>query len=164
MGFLHNDCAVQLGKSAAGVRFLAFAAALIPTAGVFRSAITLDKMLRDSASDLTLVPPQQALRDLLKVLEPRAPFCGFFDTVVFCQRLTEEEIIPKILSENIPSCFPLSVIQHFKSLMLEGVPPADTLTKLIESFRQIGRLGLATVTTLTIETGTGIPWMLAFTH
>lgn len=164
VGFLDNDCAVRLGKSAAGVRFLAFAAALIPTAGIFQSAVTLDKMLRDSASDLTLVPPQQALRDLLKVLEPRAPFCGFFDTVVFCQRLTEEEIIPKILSENIPSCFSLPEIQHLKRLMLEGVPPPDTLAELFNTFRQIGRLGPATIANLTIRTGTGIPWLLAFTQ
>ena len=58
VGFLPNDSAAQLGKSAAGARFLAFAAALIPTAGVFQSASALDDMLRKSASDLTLVPPR----------------------------------------------------------------------------------------------------------
>ncbi len=164
VGFIHNDCATQLGTSAAGVRFLGFAAALVPTAGVFQSAITLDKMLRDSASDLTFVPTQQGLRDLLRVLEPRAPACGFFDTVIFCQRLVEEQVIPKVLSTNIPADISHSSARTIKDLMLEGVPPADTLAELINAFRQIGRLGLATVATLTIRTGTGIPWVLAFTQ
>ncbi|KAJ6781762.1 hypothetical protein PWT90_05999 [Aphanocladium album] len=162
VGFLHNDCAVQLGKSAAGIRFLVFAAALIPTAGVFQSAAALDKMLRSSASDLTVVPPLQALRDLLKVLEPRMPACGFFDSVVFCQKLIEEHIIPRVLYSNIPSEYSCQDVRLLELRMLEGVPPPETLIELINAFRQLGRLGHDTIEALTIRTGIGIPWLLAF--
>jgi hypothetical protein len=45
-GFFKDDCATQLGPSAAGVRFLGLAAALITTLDLFDAAKAINAMLK----------------------------------------------------------------------------------------------------------------------
>ncbi len=55
VGFSRNDCATQLGNSAAGVRFLGLTAALVPSLGAFESARSLDLMLKRTTDDIKSV-------------------------------------------------------------------------------------------------------------
>ncbi|KAI0858203.1 hypothetical protein F4860DRAFT_322547 [Xylaria cubensis] len=81
VGFAKHDCAVQLGSNQAGLRFLALAAALIPSISIHGSAEALILMLEATTSDRRLLPTTRHLADLMSSLEGRCRFSGFADVV-----------------------------------------------------------------------------------
>lgn len=83
---------------------------------------------------------------------------------MFCQKLIQEHVVPRVLSANIPGDLQSNDIEYLTTLVLDGVPPAETVAELINAFRQIGRLGSDTVTALTMRIGTAVPWVLAFSQ
>lgn len=57
IGYSNGNSVSHLLQSAAGVRFLALASALVTTIGAYHGSFTLARMLENSATDRTLVPP-----------------------------------------------------------------------------------------------------------
>lgn len=81
VGFLKHDCAVQLGSTQAGLRFLALAAALISSLPVYEGAEALMLMFEATTSDNRLLPTTRHLADLMSNLEVRCRLSGFGDVV-----------------------------------------------------------------------------------
>ncbi|KAL8407189.1 hypothetical protein RB596_009715 [Gaeumannomyces avenae] len=145
IGFSKHDSAVQLGKSKAGVRFLGLAAALITTMEPMAAAKTLDLMLSNSAADSTQLPTLRQLRDLLLALEPRCQTAGFADSVHGWGLLVALDRSRR--ADITQNCY----------------PSPDCLELVVDSFRQIGRIGDAKITGVTIMTTRCGPWLVAFT-
>ncbi|KAL8287850.1 hypothetical protein RB597_000062 [Gaeumannomyces tritici] len=145
IGFSKHDSAVQLGKSKAGVRFLGLAAALITTMNPMEAAKALDLMLSKSAADSTQLPTLRQLRDLLLALESRCQTAGFANSVHGWGLLVALD----------------------RSRRAEGFgnwhPSFDCLELVVDSFRQIGRIGDAKITGVTITTTHCGAWLVAFT-
>ncbi|KAL8343748.1 hypothetical protein RB601_004321 [Gaeumannomyces tritici] len=144
IGFSKHDSAVQLGKSKAGVRFLGLATALITTMEPMQAAKALDLMLSKSAADSTQLPTLRQLRDLLLALEPRCQTAGFADSVHGWELLVARD---RSQRRRIRNCH----------------PSPDCLELVVDSFRQIGRIGDAKITGVTIMTTRCGPWLVAFT-
>ena len=72
-----NNICIILSQSAAGVNFLALAAALVSILGTSRAAETLTEMIKETTADLGLVPSTFQLKQLLDVIEPGLSRVGF---------------------------------------------------------------------------------------
>ncbi|CZR66625.1 uncharacterized protein PAC_16526 [Phialocephala subalpina] len=161
VGFSSNDCATQLGQSAAGIRFLGLAAALTTTVGLFESAQALDIMLKASTADLSLLPSVRHLKDLLGSIEARSYRCGFADSVVAWQIILRA-VLRSIFSEGSQQNLDESSAVNAQSLILKAVPSPEAIAGLVDVFRQVARMGCSTVTGATIRVGEAAPWVLAF--
>ncbi|KFY77278.1 hypothetical protein V499_03261 [Pseudogymnoascus sp. VKM F-103] len=153
VGFFPNDCATQLSNTHSGIRFLGLAAAIVTTVGPFNGAKALDVMLRDSATDLTLLPTVRHLDDLLGSLEARSYRCGFAESVVGWEIVLRKEILPSISSEERR--------QNLSQNSLRA-PSSETIACLVAAFRQVARMGSSTVIGMTIKVSKAAPWILAF--
>lgn len=144
IGFSKHDCAAQLGKSNAGVRFLGLAAALITTMEPFQASQALNLMLSASAADPTQLPTLRQLRELLVALEPRCLTAGFADSVHGWELL---------VARDRP---------HRPGRVQAHHPSPNCVGHVVDSFRQIGRIGDDDITGITIETTRCGPWLIAF--
>jgi hypothetical protein len=81
VGYLSSDCVSQLGKSLAGVQFLALATALLTTMDHFSTASTIQAMVVDTAADKVLVPTVRQIKDLLESIEPKCLRSSFANDV-----------------------------------------------------------------------------------
>jgi hypothetical protein len=162
VGFSSNDCASQLGKSAAGVRFLGLASALITTLDPFVAANGLDMMLRKSTTDLTLIPTVRQLKDLLKSLQSRSYKCGFADDIVGWRTLLYNEALSRL---SVPRTSHLT--KHGKrsaaDSLLDEAPSSEMIDRLTDTFRQLCRIGDSMATKATIKVRSAAPWIIAFT-
>ena len=154
IGYSANDSATQLSRSLAGVQFLGLAAALVSSMKTFEGADALSLMLMASASDKTLLPTVRQLKDLLGVMEHRVNRSGFTDIWVGYLILLFGGLSAS--SERL----------HFKRpeilRNLMQTPGNDGISKLVEAFRQISRLGDATA--ITVRATSCAPWVMAFTR
>ncbi|KFY91246.1 hypothetical protein V500_04775 [Pseudogymnoascus sp. VKM F-4518 (FW-2643)] len=155
VGFFPNDCASQLSHTHSGIRFLGLAAAIVTTVGPFNGAKALDAMLRDSATDLALLPTVRHLNDLLESLEARSYRCGFAESVVGWEIVLRREILPSISSEELR--------QNLSQNSLRA-PSSETIACLVAAFRQAARIGSSTVIGITIKVSKAAPWILAFSQ
>ena len=154
IGYSANDSATQLSRSLAGVQFLGLAAALISSVDMFQGANALSAMLMDSASDKTLLPTARQLKDLLGVMEHRVNRSGFTDVWVGYQLL---------LSGGLSASHEQSYSKRHDGLAdLSLAPSIDAISKLVDGFRQLDRLGDAIA--ITIRTTSCAPWVMAFTR
>jgi hypothetical protein len=96
VGLTSHDCATQLGKSAAGVRFLGLVSALSTTLDLFAAPNALKMMLSKSTTDLTLIPTARQLKDLLAILHPRLYRCSFPDDIIKWRTLLYNKALPHI--------------------------------------------------------------------
>ena len=71
VGYAPNGCVTQLSQNPSGLRFLALVCALVSSIGPFKSSMSIQGMVEESASDKSLVPTQRHITDLVAVLEPR---------------------------------------------------------------------------------------------
>jgi hypothetical protein len=71
VGFFKDDSASYFGRSAAGVRFLGLAAALVTISPLESGTNALDLMLRKNKTDLTLLPTLRQLYSLLDAMRGR---------------------------------------------------------------------------------------------
>ncbi|KAK7441057.1 hypothetical protein Landi51_10260 [Colletotrichum acutatum] len=161
VGLSQGDCAVQLGKSAAGVRFLGLAAALVTTLDPIQSAKALEGMLKTSTSELALIPSLRHLRDLLGSLEARSQRCGFADSAVGWQLLLRGALISQRKTQQNDSNAASANSERF---FIRSAPSAETIAALVDTFRQLARLGPSTVIGATIRVGASAPWVCAFTQ
>ena len=149
VGYSANDCATQLGRSLAGLQFLALASVLICTVGPFKGGLALELMLKNSASDRTLLPTSRQLKDLLASLEHRCQQARFMDSVIGWHKVL-------IDSGKLPSK-PRYIVHEVHAPSKEG------MDALINAFRQLSRIGESTVTKITIKASQSAPWVVAFT-
>ncbi|KAJ6021299.1 hypothetical protein N7540_006803 [Penicillium herquei] len=153
VGFFKGDCASQLGKTLAGTQFLGLAAALVTTIGSFNGACALDIMLKDSATDKTLLPTVRHLNDLLVSLEARSYRCGFADSVLGWQILLEKEVLPRIASKEAR--------QHLAHGSLRA-PSSKVIAGIVDAFRQVARMGSSAISGATIKIHEAAAWIIAF--
>ena len=144
VGFSEQDSASQLGKSLAGVQFLGLAAAVVTTFGAFHGGMALEALLKAAAADRTLLPTAKQLKHLLESLEPRCHKAGFAEELVGWQLLLPKS--PKLRDDNY-MC----------------VPSSEGLEALVDTFRQLCRIGEDTVTTAVIRAYSCAAWVVAFT-
>ena len=156
IGYSADDCATQLSRSLAGVQFLGLAAALVPSVGTFEGADALSVMLLASASDKTLLPTARQLKDLLRVMEHRVNRSGFNDIWVgygFLLRAHFEQRDDQSRGSSGPADIRTELM---------GAPGTVGISKLIEAFRELDRLG--DVTAVRIRATSCAPWVMAFTR
>ncbi|KPM43551.1 hypothetical protein AK830_g2978 [Neonectria ditissima] len=147
VGYAAHDCATQLGTSQAGVRFLGLAAALVTTVGPYQGAKALEAMFVSSKAKLTDVPSTRQLRDVLASLEPRCLRSDFSHSVIGYQAL----LLARDGDQPRPNTVGLLV------------PTPEGIAALVDIFRQLARIGSATVTGATIRVSRRCAsWVLAF--
>ena len=157
IGYSANDCATQLSQSLAGVQFLGLAAALVSSVSVFEGANALSVLVMASASDKTLVPTVRQLKDLLGALEHRVNRSGFTNVWVGYQFLLVGSLGAFHWQSHLPSDKP-----HGDMMDFMRYPAADCISKLVEAFRELDRLG--NVINITIHATACAPWVMAFTR
>ncbi|OAA68574.1 hypothetical protein SPI_00769 [Niveomyces insectorum RCEF 264] len=156
VGYYANDCATQLGESQEGLRFLSLAAPIITTLSLHKSAKVIHTLLRHSASATeNLFPTLRHLRDLLASLEARSCRCGFTDSVVGWQTTLRQKALPHISRRNAEP--------GWMDRFLQQAPSPEIVDKLVDTFRQLGRIGDHSITGATIKAGAAVPWIVAFT-
>lgn len=152
VGYSRNDAASELGQTHAGMQFLALAATLLSTMSVFDSAERIWTMLQTSARDKMLIPRQGQIKDLLARLEPRFKLSCFLERAQGWQTQ-----LRGWMGAN-----------HVVLPSLEGTsrfPAPDGLEKLVDSFRQLRRVGSESITKVEINMRSGCtPWVAAFTE
>ena len=154
IGYSANDSATQLSRSLAGIQFLGLAAALMSSMDAFEGANALSEMLTASASDKTLLPTARQLKDLLGVMEHRVVRSGFTDIWVGYQILLSCGLRPSSDKDQYKGPNDIEDLMRF--------PVPDGVSKLVEAFRQLNRLGDAT--TITIRATSCAAWVIAFTR
>ena len=157
IGYSANDCAFQLSRSLAGVQFLGLAAALVSSVHMFEGANTLSVLVMASASDKTLVPTVRQLKDLLGALEHRVNRSGFTDVWVGYQNL----LIGSLRAFNAQGHLPSGKF-HREKMDFMTYPATEGISKLVEAFRELDRLG--NVIAITIHAFSCAPWVMAFTR
>ncbi|TPX10028.1 uncharacterized protein E0L32_001225 [Thyridium curvatum] len=148
VGWSKDDSASHLGKSQPGVQFLGLAASL-SSADPYRYAPALQRMVRNTAADKDLVPTVTQIQDLLEALAPRCQLSGFTESVLAWQA---------VLAEHDSHPGP----KHGDFRI--WCPPGHGVERLVDAFREIGRLGDASATGATIKTSSWMAWIAAFTE
>ena len=157
IGYSFNDCATQLSQSLAGVQFLGLAAALVSSVSMFEGANALSDLVMASASDKTLVPTVRQLKDLLGALEHRVNRSGFTDIWVGYQDL----LIGSLCAFHAQGHLPSGKF-HRETTNFMAYPATEGISKLVEAFRELDRLG--NVIAITIHASSCAPWVMAFTR
>ena len=158
IGYSAKDSATQLSRSLAGVQLLGLAAALISSVDMFEGANALSAMLMASASDKTLLPTARQLKDLLVVMEHRVNRSGFADIWVGYQLL----LFGGLGASHEQSYSKAHEKRQDGLVDLSHAPRIDGISKLVDAFRQLDRLGDAIA--ITIRTTSCAPWVMAFTR
>lgn len=158
IGYSAKDSATQLSRSLAGIQLLGLAAALIASVDMFEGANALSAMLMASASDKTLLPTARQLKDLLVVMEHRVNRSGFTDIWVGYQLL----LFGGLGASHKQSYSEAHEKRKVGLADLSHAPTIDGISKLVDAFRQLDRLGDAIA--ITIRTTSCAPWVMAFTR
>ena len=157
VGYSANDCATHLSRSLAGVQFLGLAAALVSSVDLFEGANALSVMVMASASDKTLLPTPRQLKDLLGAMAHRLDRSGFTDIWAGYQVLLFGAFNSRKLRMSD------AYFQRPSELADFMYPPGiDGVSKLVEAFRELNRLG--DVTAVAIKATSCAPWVMAFTR
>lgn len=159
VGYSANDCATQLSRSLAGEQFLGLAAALVSSVDMFEGADALSMMLMASASDKTLLPTVRQLKDLLGAMEHRLNRSGFTDICVGYQIYLRGARSALYNLRDDPPREPFERLDKGSEYMC--YPGSNGISKLVEAFGELNRLGDAT--TITIQATSCAPWVMAFT-
>ena len=143
IGYAKGGSIDALSNSSGGIRFLCLASALISGSSNFDAAIALENMIRDTAEDKAMIPTLYQLKDLLEILEPRLKRACFLDEVAGYHAL-------------------LSDSQQLSQLAAMVVPSPPAIQMLVESFRELARIGTADALSLKLTVGPFAPWISAF--
>ncbi|KAJ6143716.1 hypothetical protein N7471_003169 [Penicillium samsonianum] len=123
IGFKKGDCGWQLTQTDAGTRFLGLAAALL-SVDYWVASEALNRLLRETAEDLRLVPTSYQLKVLLKSLEYKLSQSGF---------------VEKILGWSSNISLVIDVAPSFTS----ASPSQELLVELVKALSDISRVGQA---------------------
>lgn len=156
IGFFSQDTATLLGQHHSGRCFLALAAALTSALPLFDAARAVEIMLPAVISASDPIPSTRNIKSLLESLEPRFHRVGFANDIAGWQVLLHQIALPLIETRDCD--------EHLNPTVLLGTYPSpEMVDRLVDAFRQVGRLGLSTVTGLTIRVCSAVPWVIAFT-
>jgi hypothetical protein len=145
VGYSSGDSGTQLSSSAAGVRFLALAAAL-NTLGAFNGAVVLEALIAHSARNRDLLPTVTQIKHLLNALDYKLNRAGFAENLAGWSIWF---IKNPLLSE--------SQKEAFRTLT---APSAAETVELVKVIGELGRLGDAVQITVTVSVTA--PWVSAF--
>jgi hypothetical protein len=167
IGLSPVDSTVALGMHESGQRFLGLAAALVTTIGTARGAEAIHAMMKNlkgNSSHKLMIPGVQHVEDILTSLSSRSFSCGFHDIVATWELLLRQEILRRLVpvSDADPQLADTPAVREAKQQLLKTMPTPKTIAMLVESFREIERIGSSTVIGLTIETSESAAWILAF--
>ncbi|KAM6516697.1 hypothetical protein FALCPG4_014871 [Fusarium falciforme] len=151
VGWSKVDSVTQMASNHAGVRFLGLAAAMMSSMDPLEAAQVLAEMIRDTAQDKSLVPTQKQLYDLWIVMTPRCSISGFTDRVLSWGS--------RFIDPNTGRL--IFCAQPYEA---RGTSPKG-LQRLVEAFREISRIGDASITHIRIQSAyENLPWLSAFTE
>jgi len=151
VGYSTDDCVSQLVSSSGGVQFLSLAAPLVTTLSPFNGAKSLLLMMKSSEAHTTQLPTTTQLEGLLSVLEARLHRSGYTDTVLGWHLILCS--IPELNTELR------------NELREDSVTPSqEAIQKLVDTFRQLDRIGTATAVKATVTVTSCAPWVIAFTR
>ncbi|KAH6876587.1 hypothetical protein B0T10DRAFT_552450 [Thelonectria olida] len=148
VGYFPNDTVSHLGKSLAGVRFLSLAAAMVSTLGASEAAMTMQTMLESTASDATLLPSIRNIRELLSSIESKCCKSGFADQVAGWQLFFGQ--LDGGLRDDI------------QNRRMQAIPHGPGMEALLDSLRQLHRVGNDDITKVTVRATRSAPWTVAF--
>ena len=150
VGYSAGDCVSLLSRNDAGIQFLGLASALVTTMEPFRAGLALHMILVNSARDKRDVPTSRHVQELLKSIEGRCHRSGFAEDVVGWQVLLANMISSESRGHHYPRRF-------------GDFPTPEVIEKLVDSFRQIRRIGDDDLTKISIRTNRCAAWAVAFT-
>jgi len=144
-----------VGYSPHEVRFLGLAVPLVTTLDTLESAKAVLSMMRSSAFDPTTIPTIRELKHLLASLDARCYKCGFADLIVDSQGLLRDKALPHALRAQRE--------QYTQAeAFLDSAPSPEMLCSLVDTFRQLARMGESSVIGATIKVGSAAAWIIAF--
>ena len=146
----------------ADLRFLRLAAALINSTNLFHEVKAINIMLRSTASDQRLLPSPRQLRDLLASLKARSQRCGFAENVTGWHIFLLETVVPHLHGENNRKGLNDGRPEDWQNSVLRTAPSPEMVTQLVDTFRQLARIGGSTIVGATIKVATAAPWVIAF--
>jgi hypothetical protein len=161
VGYSSDDCATQLGKSLAGVQFLGLATALVSTMDTFKGAQCLAMMLKETASDMTVIPTERQLKELLTALDSRSYASGFADAVIGWTALIGPGQHIRVTRGAIGQTMTPSGWQKY--LNYAFVPAPECIARTVSAFRELNRIGEANTTKVVIKSAGCSGWLAAFT-
>lgn len=149
VGYSSHDSTAVLGRSMAGVQFLALMATLVTTMEPHEASQALEQMLHQSAADTTLLPTLKQLRDLAESIRPRFRACGFAESVSGWHQWLHHQ--------TAQNCGDGLVKEQ------QYCPSSKGLEHLVNAFRQLCRVGESQVNRVSIHTLSSGSWIVAFT-
>lgn len=151
VGWYKLDSVTELASNHAGVRFLGLATAMMSSMEPLEAAQVLAEMIRETAQDKRLVPTKKQLHDLWMVMTPRCTLSGFTDRVLYWRSQFIDSNTGRLLFCAEPD-------------RARGVSQVG-LQRLVEAFREISRIGDASITNVRIQAAyQNLPWLSAFTE
>ncbi|KAH6949240.1 hypothetical protein DER45DRAFT_580899 [Fusarium avenaceum] len=148
VGYSKSDCVSYLGKSQAGVQFLALASALATWPDKFSTAECLHAMLIGTASDKALMPTVRQVKSLLTSIEPRCHRSGFTDEVIGWHLLLARH----------------PALSNYAFMNEPCIPHGEGMANMVDALRQLNRIGAADITRVIIRPGVSAPWTAAFVN
>lgn len=156
VGFNTKDTTVVLGSRQEGLSFLALAAALTSALPLFDAARAIEIMLPSVISAPDLVPSTGLIKALLASLEPRCHRAGFAAEMASWELHLRQVAVPLILTQHDDD-------HYYADLLLDSHPTPQMIDRLVDAFRQVGRIGASSVTGVTIRASNAVPWIIVFT-
>lgn len=148
VGYSKSDCVSYLGKSQAGVQFLALASALATWPDKFNTAESLHAMLIGTASDKALIPTVRQVKSLLTSIESRCHRSGFTDEVIGWHLLLARH----------------PALSNYAFMNEPCIPHGEGMANMVDALRQLNRIGAADITRVIIRPGVSAPWTIAFVN
>jgi hypothetical protein len=152
IGYSSGGALHVLGRTMAGVNFLALAAALQGTTENFEAATALEMMIESSVPDKSeVLPTAHQLKSLLDVLEPKLLRTGFLEEILGWRNWW-------IKNESISQASRANLLKNGTAF-----PSAQGLQHIVEAFRKVSRVGEADTRAVNIIVSSCAPWVTAFT-
>lgn len=158
VGYNPHDCVSYLGRNDAGVRFLALAVPLVTTLDLFDCAKSVVRMMQRSAFDPTMIPTVREMKRLLASLEPRCLQSRFANLIVNSQTILRNDALPFIQIGQDQHHERSNTAESF----LSSAPSPQMIEALVDTFRQLGRIGESSIIGVTITVGSAAAWIIAF--
>ena len=120
---------------------------------IFQAAQAIVIMLRATTSDHRMLPLTRHLKHLLESLEPRCYQAGLANNVLGWRLLFHRIIIPSIKSRQRDQ----DILPYNEGLFLDNAPSAEMVDRLVDAFRQVGRVGESTASRVTVRLCCAVP-------
>lgn len=152
IGYRKGDCSWHLAQSYAGLQFLGLAACL-STLNPWSAAIVLHRLIYATASDKTLIPTPQHLKQLVLAVEDPLAKSGFTESALgWSPIFLDEDVHSEISNDELSPAEKLATI----------VAPIDAVIGLTQAMSQLARVG-ERLQRIEIKTkAANAAWLVAF--